>query len=201
MLRPLIFMCVSIAALSLLTMQNQTFAALYKCPTPEGVYTYTDQPCANGFVKKGGEWVELKKERRRQKEAQLAKELAAEIEREREIRRQQEILDKKRERRRLFFTNAKKNGKLVVEYIVEGSVTDSASLTYFNESGDLEQREVYLPWRKLMAIDGNARQPISISAQNDEEYGGVTVKIAVNNRVLKQSEAYGGYKIASVKLN
>jgi len=48
----------------LLGISVPSFAAIYKCPTPSGVFEYTSIPCANGFRKEGSQWIDLTAERK-----------------------------------------------------------------------------------------------------------------------------------------
>ena len=40
-----------------------SFAGIFKCPTPSGVFEYTSTPCANGFRKEGNQWIDIAAER------------------------------------------------------------------------------------------------------------------------------------------
>ncbi len=80
-----------------------------------------------------------------------------------------------------------------VEYVVEGSTT-SASLTYENSQGGSQQEKVTVPWRTSFQLNHGH---LYISAQNEEEYGGVTVRIIVDGTEVKRSDAHGAYTIAS----
>jgi hypothetical protein len=81
-----------------------------------------------------------------------------------------------------------------VTYYVEGS-TSSASLTYNNEQGGTQQEKVSVPWQKTFSMRGG--NFIYISAQNQESYGDITVRIVVDGKEFKRSNASGGYTIAS----
>lgn len=87
-------------------------------------------------------------------------------------------------------------GGFYIEYVVSGS-SSSASLSYSNEGGGTEQRDVRLPWSKnFVAAKGSH---LYISAQNDStrDESTVIVEIKVNGVAVKRSEAEGKYKIAS----
>jgi hypothetical protein len=81
-----------------------------------------------------------------------------------------------------------------VTYFVEGSAR-SASLTYSNEQGGTEQDKVMLPWQKTMSVKEG--RFLYLSAQNQDQYGDITVRITVNGREVKRSTATGAYSIAS----
>ncbi len=81
-----------------------------------------------------------------------------------------------------------------VTYYVEGS-TGSASLTYNNEQGGTQQEKVSVPWQKSFSMQrGNF---VYISAQNQQSFGDISVRIVVDGKEFKRSEASGGYTIAS----
>lgn len=84
-------------------------------------------------------------------------------------------------------------GSYKVTYRVDGSGT--ASLTYANETGGTEQREVSLPWEKR--FDGKPGQFLYLSAQ-DKNGGTGTVSISINGRVVKDATSSGRYSIATV---
>ena len=81
-----------------------------------------------------------------------------------------------------------------VTYRVDG--TGRASLTYSNATGGTEQREVTLPWTQT--FDGSPGEFLYLSAQNEEEYGGVVASISINGRVVKDATSSGGFTIATV---
>lgn len=82
-----------------------------------------------------------------------------------------------------------------VSYRVSGSGR-SASLTYTNATGGIEQKEaVRLPWEQTFT--GRAGQFVSISAQNQGQSGSVTCEILVDGVVVKHSTSDGAYTIAS----
>jgi hypothetical protein len=80
-----------------------------------------------------------------------------------------------------------------VKYQVSGTA-NSASLTYSNAQGGTEQMEVSIPWEKTLTVEkGNF---LYLSAQNKGEYGSITVKILINNKVWKKSTSSGAFVIA-----
>ena len=82
-----------------------------------------------------------------------------------------------------------------VTYYVYGEDTSQASLTYENGQGGTQQEVVHLPWRKT--ITAQAGDFIYISAQNENDYGGVIVGIGVDGQPFKESESSGAYTIAT----
>lgn len=82
-----------------------------------------------------------------------------------------------------------------IEYRITGSA-GSVSLTYVNDSGNIEQRErVYLPFR--LTFQPERGQMISIVAQNKGASGTVRCAIVVNGNEIETAEAQGGYQIAT----
>lgn len=81
-----------------------------------------------------------------------------------------------------------------ITYHVDGS-TSKASLTYNNAQGGSQQEEVSIPWKKTFSVKRG--DFLYISAQNKEAYGNIEVKILVDGKQFKSSEASGGYTIAS----
>jgi hypothetical protein len=82
-----------------------------------------------------------------------------------------------------------------VSYEVIGN-TDGASVTYQNQSGGTEQADVGVPWSKyLVSHDGDS---LYVSAQNREDVGSITVRIAVDGKTVKTATSQGGYVIATV---
>jgi hypothetical protein len=82
-----------------------------------------------------------------------------------------------------------------VTYKISGTAR-SASLTYTNASGGIEQKEaVRLPWEQ--SFSARSGQFVSISAQNQGSSGTVTCEILLNGVVVKQSTSTGAYTIAA----
>lgn len=82
-----------------------------------------------------------------------------------------------------------------VTYKVDGFIT--ASLTYSNEQGGTEQiSEAKVPWMTTL-YDMRSGDFVYISAQNDQEYGGVTVEIYLDDILVKSSSSHGAYVIAT----
>lgn len=76
-----------------------------------------------------------------------------------------------------------------------GGTAKSISLTYTNESGGTEQREVDLPWSKTFsARDGDF---LYISAQDQGGSGDVMAYIIVNGNTKKSAHSSGPYTIAT----
>ncbi|HEY6244541.1 MAG TPA: hypothetical protein VIX17_11365 [Pyrinomonadaceae bacterium] len=84
-----------------------------------------------------------------------------------------------------------------VTYEVTGT-TDSASVTYENETGGTEQADVTVPWTKRFVSHGGF---LYLSAQNRSEYGSITVRINIDGQTVKTSTSNGGYTIASASYN
>lgn len=86
------------------------------------------------------------------------------------------------------------SGSKKVRYQVDG-MTNKASLTYANEDGGTEQREVSVPWSK----EFNCRpgEFLYLSAQNRADYGSIVATIFVDGHIEKQSVSSGGYVIAT----
>ncbi len=84
-----------------------------------------------------------------------------------------------------------------VTYYVDSSNyrVRSASLTYKNGQGGTQQEEVLLPWKKSFSMQHG--DFVHISAQNQQSTGNITVRIDVDGKEFKRSEASGGYTIAS----
>lgn len=81
-----------------------------------------------------------------------------------------------------------------VTYSVEGSAS-TVSLTYNNGQGGTEQEKAAVPWtRNITAKEGDF---LYISAQNQDEYGDVIVRITVDGQEVKRSNSSGRYSIAN----
>jgi len=81
-----------------------------------------------------------------------------------------------------------------VTYYVEG-MTSAASLTYENAQGEAQQEEVRVPWQT--SFETKRGNFLYLSAKNEESYGDVTVRITVDGKEFKRSDAKGGYTIAN----
>jgi hypothetical protein len=81
-----------------------------------------------------------------------------------------------------------------ITYQVDGSAK-FVSLTYNNEEGGTQQRKVSLPWKE--SFETKPGSFLYISAQNQNEYGSLTVSIFVDGKPFRTSYASGGYTIAS----
>ena len=80
-------------------------------------------------------------------------------------------------------------------YDVVGAGTKSASITYTNQDGSTEQREVQLPWSDSFTITPG--HFLYISAQNKNSAGSITVYISINGETRKIATSEGAYVIAS----
>ena len=80
-----------------------------------------------------------------------------------------------------------------VEYRVEGT-TRGAGLTYENDQGGTEQRDVQVPWKKSFTMQRGAFA--YVSAQNSQREGTVICQIWVDGVQWRQSESSGAYVIA-----
>lgn len=78
---------------------------------------------------------------------------------------------------------------------IEGS-TDTASITYTNGQGGTEQVKVKLPWLQSYQ-DVPPGTHLYVSAQNNQDYGALRVRILVDGQAIKESVASGGYTIAT----
>jgi hypothetical protein len=82
-----------------------------------------------------------------------------------------------------------------ITYSVAGTET-LASLTYQNESGGTEQRDVAVPWKlELTATHGAF---LYLAAQKHNRFGTIRVAILVNGQTLQAAESNAEYGIASV---
>jgi hypothetical protein len=85
----------------------------------------------------------------------------------------------------------------VTGYFNTNTIDEYASLTYTNKQGGTEQiSKAQLPWSKTLypMYPGDF---VYISAQNLDEYGGVTVEIWLDGVKMKSSESSGSYVIAT----
>lgn len=82
-----------------------------------------------------------------------------------------------------------------VTYSVTGTEINRASITYQNESGGTEQREVDLPWTS--GFPGRRGQFLYISAQKPSERGTVKVAIDLDGTRAQQAESNSPYGIAT----
>ena len=85
--------------------------------------------------------------------------------------------------------------RYAVTYLVNGSAS-SASLTYVNQSGGVNQINVRLPWtQQMLVVPGTF---VSISAQKREAFGTINVVIIANGTtVVQQAASNAEYGIAS----
>ena len=100
-----------------------------------------------------------------------------------------------------FFSTGTVNSsstKHTVTYEVQ-STSGVASLTYQNEQGGTEQREVATPWSRTMQMTNGSF--LYVSAQNPKEWGDTLVIIRVNGIEVKQSRAQGGFTIATANMS
>jgi hypothetical protein len=82
-------------------------------------------------------------------------------------------------------------------YRLTYKVTGTASrafVTYMNQQGGMQQLEVALPWETSISVQRG--DILSISAQNQGEYGGLTCEIQLNGAQWKRSTSNGPYVIA-----
>lgn len=80
-----------------------------------------------------------------------------------------------------------------VKYVLTGTAR-SAMVTYDNETGGMEQRDVNLPWTKEMIVELGA--PLSIVAQNNGT-GSITCEIWVNGEKRKTSTSTAQYGVVT----
>ncbi|MDY7575326.1 hypothetical protein [Actimicrobium sp. CCI2.3] len=82
----------------------------------------------------------------------------------------------------------------VLVYSVDGPIS-RASVTYQNDQGGIAQEIVNVPWKKqFVVIPG---QPFSLSAQNQDSAGYLTVGIAIDGAPYKQATALGAFATAT----
>jgi hypothetical protein len=81
------------------------------------------------------------------------------------------------------------------DYDVVGEGTGSASVTYTNQSGGTEQRDVRLPWHESFPV--RSGDFLYISAQNKNGSGSITIYISINKQTRKTASSEGAYVIAS----
>ncbi|MFZ0546246.1 MAG: hypothetical protein WAM60_12445 [Candidatus Promineifilaceae bacterium] len=88
-----------------------------------------------------------------------------------------------------------------VEYVVTGGIY-SASLTYENQSGNTEQRDIIqgtimniTPW--TLGFSANYGDFVYLSAQNNHNDGTITCEIKVNGKVIESATSQGAYVIAT----
>lgn len=86
------------------------------------------------------------------------------------------------------------SGPLPVTYRITGTAQE-VSVTYINATGGMEQITTGLPWSKQIQVP--AGKFLSISAQNQKEWGTVEVYIFGGGTLLGASKSEGAYKIAS----
>lgn len=86
-----------------------------------------------------------------------------------------------------------------IKYEVGGS-TNSALVTYSTGDGGVQQKELSVPWFPTESISVTPGTVLSISAQNKQNWGRITVRIVQNKRVLKEATSEGAYVIASTSI-
>ncbi len=85
------------------------------------------------------------------------------------------------------------NAHLIV-YSIEGPVSRVA-VAYQNDLGGISQEVVNVPWQKqLVAISG---QILSVSAQNQDSAGYLTVGITIDGIPYKQATVLGAFATAT----
>lgn len=82
-----------------------------------------------------------------------------------------------------------------VIYKIDGS-TNSASITYENETGDTEQRDIRVPNEIKMGMITSGTF-VYISAQNNEDIGSVSCEIWIDGVKYKSANSSGAYVIAT----
>jgi hypothetical protein len=87
-----------------------------------------------------------------------------------------------------------------VEYQVTGSAR-TASMTYTNMDGGISQEgPCRLPWKTGFVCYQPSRRFLSISAQNDEDHGDITVYIILDGGIAKRSTSAGAYACADANM-
>jgi hypothetical protein len=80
-----------------------------------------------------------------------------------------------------------------VRYVISGSA-QSASVTYFNQTGGIEQINTNIPWEKEMNVETGAS--LSLVAQNGGR-GSITCEIWINGEKTKTSTSTAEYGIVT----
>jgi hypothetical protein len=83
-----------------------------------------------------------------------------------------------------------------VQYNVDGSHVNSASLTYRNATGGTNQMTVKLPWTLTFA--GQPGQFVYLSAQNTDDWGSIECTILLDGVPVRRADSNSPYGIASV---
>lgn len=195
----------SLTVLAAVLLSINAQGAVFKCPSVNGGFDYSDKPCPEALRKEGIQWVNVDEDNRKKQLEKAARDRHLQVEREQQQQKIRAEIDAKvaahmaaeakweREKEQAII-QAKANGWFVVEYVVDGTAKE-ASLTYKNESGGSEQRKVALPWKSMYTVSRGYFA--YISAQNLGEYGGVSVQILLNGTRVKSSDSYGRYTIAT----
>ncbi len=85
-----------------------------------------------------------------------------------------------------------------VQYTVSGSTGtsfDKAAITYSDDKGATQQTLVALPWTK--SFFGKKGGFLYVSAQNQNNFGYVSVEIKINSTVFKEASSTSPYGIAT----
>lgn len=107
-----------------------------------------------------------------------------------------EDFDEKLEKTDRFYIEiAISEGNFYVEYFAIGSDIEA---TFTNSNGSIEQRKLPDYWHKAMSLPMGSY--VSLSVQNQKEYGVVKVFIKVNGELVKQARSDASYGIASSSL-
>lgn len=80
-----------------------------------------------------------------------------------------------------------------VKYVLTGSA-NSALVTYYNETGGIEQANISIPWEKTINVDIGA--PLSLVAQNSGS-GSITCEIWMNGEKYKTSTSTAQYGVVT----
>ena len=87
------------------------------------------------------------------------------------------------------------SGKYKITYHVEGTA-NTASVTYTNEQGGTEQRDVSLPWDSAI-YEMEIGDFASIVTQSQDYSSTIICIIEINGKILKRSESSGDFVIAT----
>jgi hypothetical protein len=85
-----------------------------------------------------------------------------------------------------------------IRYRVRGKTTigrdADASITYFNQSGNMEQIEVRLPWTK--SLKAKPGQILGVTAQVQTKDSSITCEIYQDDKLIEKADSSGDFVIA-----
>jgi hypothetical protein len=90
---------------------------------------------------------------------------------------------------------AKPKTTRTITYRISGTAS-KAMITYSTPSGQEQQNDAHVPWKRTFKVKKNAFDVLTVSAQNSGG-GTITCEIDVDGKKVKAAKSSGAYAIAS----